>query len=336
MDADRFRRRLEGALGEPPDLGPAVHRLEDRLASLQEPRPAGRSASAMAVVAGALAVLVIATLMGTRMLTAHRSQPAAAPTAPTAASSACRLPLVERTSQYPQKTVAAGFVAVDSGTFQPDASAPGDAMTYDRVARRWLPVRPPAIAPDHSAYAYVVDLKESFQLHVHQIASGADRVVWAAPGGGGGFPIIWTSSGIEITTSPSGGGNTTGWVVPPAGGQPKKAPVQPITPEFVRTDVGTSFPDALHYEATFQGMSIVRDPDGGVYLLAPDKSRTLIHAAGPDFDPSTFIADGSRLWAVNADGSAIWLWTQAGGLQQLPLHVTPQASVTYWAAGPCA
>lgn len=331
MDADRLRRRLAGALGEPPDLSPAVQRLEARLASLEgEPAPAARSATSMAVVAGVLAVAVTASLLGMRALTARPAPPAVTSTA---ASAGCRLPLVETTSGYPSTTLAAGFLTVATGTFRRDASAPAAATTYDPVARRWLPVRPPAIAPDHSAYAYVVNQDQAFQLHVEQIATGADRVVWSGPGGID-LPIRWTDSGIEVTTVPAGGGLTHGWVIPPAGGQPRPGTVEPDTAEFVRTNVGTTFP-TVDYEATFQGMSIVRDEQAGTYLLGPDGQRIVISTVSADFDPSTFVADADRLWAVNADGSALWLWTRKDGLQRLPLNMAPDASATYWVAGPC-
>jgi hypothetical protein len=332
MDADRFRSRLASALGEPPDLGPAVQRLRAHLATLDTtPPPANRSAAAMAVVAGVLAVAVITTLLGTRLLAGHRTQPRPF----TAASSAgCRLPVAVTNSAYPPTAQAAGFVAVGSGTFRRDASAPTGALTYDPVARRWLPVRAIAIAPDHSAYAYPVSSGEFLQIHVHEIATGVDRLVSTLPGGTD-FPIEWTASGIEVTTIPAGGGITRGWLVPPDGGQPGPGPLFSMTAEYDRTNVGTLLP-TVTYETSFHGMSIVRSAQDGTYLLAPGGQRTVIHAASADFDPSTFVADGDRLWAVNADGSAIWLWTQKGGLQRFALHGQPQASTTYWAAGPCA
>jgi hypothetical protein len=330
MDADRFRSRVTGALGEPPDLGPAVQRLEARLASLDGTPPPGARPVATAVVAGVLAVAVIATLLGTRLLATHPQQPR---TVPAATSPGCRLPVVVTKSGYPPTPLAAGFVTVGSGTFQRDASAPADAVTYDTVAGRWLPVRPPAIAPDHSAYAYVVNGDQSFELHVHQIATGADRVVWTAPGGVD-FPMTWTAAGIDVTTTPASGGRTQGWTVPPGGGQPGPGPLLSLTAEFDRTDVGTT-PPTVAYEAAFHGMSIIRSAQAGTYLLAADGRETVIHAASADFDPSTFVADGDQLWAVNADGSAIWLWTQKGGLQRFPLRVHPPPSTTYWAAGPC-
>jgi hypothetical protein len=328
---DRIGRHVVDALGEPPDAGPALQRLEAWLAA-----PPAEAAStvwgprAIALVAAALAVAVIVTLTGTRLLTSRRS-PSGTPAAAGALN--CRLPVVVTGAGYPPTTREAGFVNVAAGAFQRDPAAPAEAVTYDGAVRGWVPVRPPAIAPNGSRYAYVRNGSASFELHVVDARTRSDRVVWTAPGGVG-FPIEWAADGIHVTTTPAGGGPTQGWVVSPSGGQPKPGAMPRITAELGRTNIGTYFA-SMPYEETFQGMSIVRDSTRGVELVGSDGRTTLIHALTPDFDPATFVADGDRLWAVNADGSAIWLWTRSDGLRRLPVRVAPQSGVTYWAAGPC-
>jgi hypothetical protein len=196
-------------------------------------------------------------------------------------------------------------------------------------------VRPTAVAPDHSAYAYVTGLDSpDFELHVVDGRTGSDRVLWAASGGID-FPIEWAADGIHVTTVPSSGGATQGWVVDPASGDRRAAAGPRITAEFGRTNIGTFF-GTMPYEAVFLGMPVVRDATAGVYLAGPRGRRTLIHALTADFDPSTFVVDGDRLWAVNADGSAVWLWTPKDGLRRFPIRSWRQAGVWYWAAGPCA
>jgi hypothetical protein len=333
---DRIRERILEALGEPPDADPAVWRLEAHLASLpdtmERPRPPARM---MALVAGVLAVAVIVTLTGTRLLASH-GRPEGVP----ANGGVCRLPVVVTRAGYPPTTITAGFVEIqgdrtvlDGGTVKADPSAGPGAMTYDPVLRRWLPVRPTAVSPDQRSYAYVRSLGQSFELHVVDGRTRADRVVWAGSGGID-FPVEWEADGIHVTVGPAGGGLTEEWVVDPSGRGHRPGSSPRITAEFGRTNIGT-FAPSMPYEAVFHGMAIVRDATFAVYLAGPGDQRTVIHYLLGGFDPSTFVADGDRLWAVNADGTEIWLWTRNGGLQAFPLNAAPQPGVTYWVAGPC-
>jgi hypothetical protein len=77
------------------------------------------------------------------------------------------------------------------------------------------------------------------------------------------------------------------------------------------------------------------------FVGGPDGRRIDIHRGRMgdafDFDPDGFTADGDRLWAVNYDGTAVWLWTEKDGLRRLALtgiarhdpYVTPRV------VGPC-
>jgi hypothetical protein len=96
-----------------------------------------------------------------------------------------------------------------------------------------------------------------------------------------------------------------------------------------------------------QGRPVVldgsRDPGSPqtYFVGGPNGQRIVIHQGtmgdALDFDPSGFTADGDRLWAANIDATAIWSWTQRGGLERFPLSGVPthdmyvQPSV----AGPC-
>jgi hypothetical protein len=312
--------------------GPAVQRLTALAVDPPgptAPRPSARHA--MTLVAAGLAVALVATLTGARLLAAHHPGSGAPATA--GAAGDCRLPVVVTAAGYPPTTLRAGFVDLATGVFQADAAAPAGSVTYDRAVGGWVPVRASAIAPDGSGYTYVRPGSATFELHVVDARTKADRIIWTGPGGVG-FPVEWQSDGIHVTTTPEGGGRTQGWLVSPSGGEPRADAVLPITAEFARTNVGTFF-TRLSFEETFKGQSIVRDKTAGVELVGSEGQTTPIHALTTDFDPTTFVADGDRLWAVNADGGAIWLWTEKDGLQRLPIQGSRPTGVTYWAAGRC-
>jgi hypothetical protein len=408
MHDDRVRARLRAALGDPPPgAREAVQRLEAHVHPAPAPGDVSWRRPAMTVAAGVLTVAVVVTVVGTHI--ALRRSPAASPAA---AGLGCRLPLVVKDPHFPNVTQAAGFVSPSTGAFQPDPGAvAGDlpfpvvgsggtwqAVTYDPVLKRWLPVRQSAVAPDHSGYAYVVDLDSTFELHVYDVRRRADRVVWSGSGGPSGFPVVWEADGIHLLLTPPEGGPSAGWVVPSSGDASHPGPYPPASAEYQRTNVGTRFAVG-QYEAQFHGRPIVfvvhprsvtpggspsptstpvsprtigpqttprpaptQDGSGfvqplngypyTVYVARPPGSttsssariaepRTVIHSGvvgdATDFDPTTFVADGDRLWAASADGTALWLWTEKDGLRRLPLNAGPKGGKTssYWVAGPC-
>jgi hypothetical protein len=55
------------------------------------------------------------------------------------------------------------------------------------------------------------------------------------------------------------------------------------------------------------------------------------------FDPTWMVADGDALWGANRQATAIWRWTEAGGLKKYSLHGAAQhgESVIAQVAGPC-
>jgi hypothetical protein len=316
----------------------------------------------IAFLATALVVtVVIASSIGTR-ITGTRANPPIFSALP---GLDCRLPVVITDRGFPPSTVAAGFVSLDSGVFQRDRTVTADglpfskqnasntwqAVTYDRVVKRWLPVRPPAVSPDQSSYAYIVATPpnsdvtptQGSELHVYDVVKRVDRTLWSGSFGID-FPIQWMSDGIHFTTTPLDGGRGQGWMIPPSGGSPFPAAGLPATVEYARTNIGTIFPH-MRYEAEYKGIPIYRDvPDASHYTINVSGSVTqhmVIHSGtvgdSTNFDPSTFVEDGDFLWSANADGTAIWLWSPTQGLHRFPLKgaVKGQSTTTYWAAGGC-
>src|SRR5256886_5624834 len=150
--------------------------------------PICRRPRAFALVAIGLTLLVVAGLLGPRLVRTVRTggsqtSPAAAgapsptPVPTPAPVSACRLPVIVTDSHATINPPAdaqtddldvetAGFVEMATGRFQPDPAAVQDGMPFSRsylkdvwrpqtddpVLRRWLPVQPSQVAPDHGSY----------------------------------------------------------------------------------------------------------------------------------------------------------------------------------------
>ncbi len=98
-----------------------------------------------------------------------------------AAQLSCSLPVITWTRNGGSTATQDGFISVPSGAFRPDPTAAGP--TYDRAYQRWLPVLGSQVLPDGSTYAYEVELQDrpGYQVHVVQVASGADKMIYDMP-----------------------------------------------------------------------------------------------------------------------------------------------------------
>jgi hypothetical protein len=193
MHEAEFRDRVRAAFGEAPDERAATQRAA---AVLHRPPAREERAGpprAMALVAGALAVLVLAGLLGPRLLrAAHRpAVPAAGGAALTPSPSpsgsdlaTCRVPVVVTDAHFtapkpgvdplraypsPLPRFTAGFVSPATGRFVADPTAQGGTMpfrrnyvndewsaqSYDPVLKRWLSASRNQISPDGHSYVYV-------------------------------------------------------------------------------------------------------------------------------------------------------------------------------------
>lgn len=93
-----------------------------------------------------------------------------------------------------------GFVNTGTGRFTPDlaATAANKNQSYDPVVRRWVDAPADAVSPDGKSYAYVATNPSSgvARLHVRDIESGQDRVIWTLPEAG--TVEAWKANGIRI------------------------------------------------------------------------------------------------------------------------------------------
>ena len=360
MHESEFRNRLRAALGEAPDGAGAAQRavaaLRHRAAVADEPRHPW----AVAVVAAALTVLVLAGLLGPRLL---RSLPAparvpgaaaqASPSATPTAIADCRVPVVVADESGARPAYTVGMVSLATGRFQADPAGarglPSDhgsqpPFWYDPVLRRWLPVLRDQVSPDHGSYVYSEGPPTAARLHVHDVRTGADRTLWTTPGY---LQLVWRADGIEATVTPPSDGPTVSWLVDPVTGARTTIPytrtsMAALSIAFRAYGVGRGG----GYGADGLGRPILsegsRDPGARItyFVGGADGERIVIHdgVSGPDaeFDPTQFAPDGDRLWAVDFDAQAIWLWTERDGLRRFPITGFPRDGSSFVeAAGPC-
>src|ERR1700682_4816095 len=250
MNEEQFRERFRGALGEPPPSD-----LPRRLEANASLGPPGRTSSRLGPLAATLALLIIAGLVGWRVVyqratppvTVKRSTVAtAAPTVPAADPLNRRPPVViMRVSGPPVQLVTEpGFVDTRSGQYVKDNAAsiaglPGGAFEgtnvkpyraaapvwYSQPTKRWLPVGG-ALAPDGRSYLWTrllpqgsnVSNFKSAELHRYDLTTATDHLLWSYAG----FINVhqWDASGILLDTDPPppAGGTVILWLVDPQSG----------------------------------------------------------------------------------------------------------------------
>lgn len=86
--------------------------------------------------------------------------------------------------------VHAGFVSVPDGTFKdagvlPEAAGGGYGGTYDRATGKWIRASRPMVSPDGSRYTYWTADPSHEDIHVVDVATGADHVAYS-----GAIPYI--------------------------------------------------------------------------------------------------------------------------------------------------
>ena len=123
-----------------------------------------------------LAAIALVTLSCGRSTT---SLPAASSSASVAFS--CSLPVISwgwvTNGSVSSISSENGFVSLPSGTIKADPT--GNGGSYDWTYKRWVPVLSSQMLADGSAYTYEVELQDrpGYQIHVVQVASGADKMI---------------------------------------------------------------------------------------------------------------------------------------------------------------
>jgi hypothetical protein len=106
----------------------------------------------------------------------------------------------------------AGFISFPDGAITIDRQVNfatfkgGYGYSYDSVLKKWVPVPGSALSPDGRSYAYVAQTTGvpgemmTTSLHVHDVGSGSDRVLWQGQGSPTGpNEVTWLASGIYFS-----------------------------------------------------------------------------------------------------------------------------------------
>ena len=125
------------------------------------------------------------------LLAACDTQEGTVPT-PTASPSnsaqlTCRLPVwwSENIPSPPSVQDHAAFVSVPDGAVSTVAPLPDQQLqygvTYLSASKRWIRADRKHISPDGTRYAYTTQAQANYEVHVVDIATGADRVIYSGP-----------------------------------------------------------------------------------------------------------------------------------------------------------
>jgi hypothetical protein len=254
MNEEQFRKRLRGALGEPPP-GDLPRRLEAKLTAA----PPSRSSSRTGALAATLALLIIGGLVGWRLVDQRATPPVSvtgspsateAPAASTADPLNCRLPvIVTRESASAAMVMEPGFVDTRNGQYVADGTAsiaglPGGAFIgydikpsqpaapvwYSAAAKRWLPVHQMQVAPDGLSYLWdrllpAGSSSQNFktaELHRYDLTTATDHLLWTYAGS---ISVHrWDAAGILLDTVPPTGGTMILWRIDPQTGTASRQP----------------------------------------------------------------------------------------------------------------
>lgn len=156
-----------------------------------------------------------------------RTEPSVlAPVGPVGLHAQCRLPVYWWDSDTSTQDHA-GFVTFPSGQLVVDRSAPPAAQPhfffYDRAFAKWIFAVRDWVSPDGRQYAYaegdpLSGTNESGKLHVVDVATGTDRVIY-----NGFIPgvVQFTAEGIYFTKDQGEGFRNGLWLIAPQGGRPR-------------------------------------------------------------------------------------------------------------------
>ncbi|HET7466151.1 MAG TPA: hypothetical protein VFL29_05765 [Candidatus Dormibacteraeota bacterium] len=317
----------------------------------------------MALVAGVLAIVLIVVLVGARVMLRpqghNQPAPAASPVAspPAADSFPCKLAVTTAVELGDQVIAGRGFINVPDGDYHLDPTATVSDLPhaagaapayYSATLSRWLPAIPPAISPDGTQYAYVTQSGSTSQLHVVDVPTRADRVIWTY---GASIGVeAWDDSGILVATVPFAGGQAQIWRIDPATGSASRRPageqVPTLPPLWALPPGGWSFSPMGN---DGRGSIVVRFDRGTtlkvVLVNVPAHTETTLYSGARNangFDPETALFDAHGIWMSNLDARKLWLWTASSGLTGFPVTGLPtvpagdrHANVSFYTAGPC-
>jgi hypothetical protein len=217
-----------------------------------------------------------------------------------------------------------GFLNLASGKFAADPKFTSVDGYYDWRSRRWLPVPMAQVLPDGSAYVYEKELTDSYEIHLVQVASGADRVVFHMPYDNAYQILAFQPEGIYVYPIVHRSGLTAGlWLLDPAtaalkplpasmdgtwqlvsGGAAWGGPGGVAGDSLVRLDLATGI-STRWFQHTVQG-AVFEGMGYGVSVIGFDGSGRPLVEVFPPFDLQASPAPNPQpeVWLVSSPGQA--------------------------------
>ena len=210
------------------------------------------------------------------------------------------------------------------------------ALSYDRAAGAWVPVKGSWVAPNGMSYVYVV----GSDIHLRAVRSQADRVLLSNKSV---FLIGWSGGSVYYATRDGYASDL--WVLDPVTGKNRRVvPMQSMTEwwmagpnaiwgspyysgKLARYDTKTNAVSSWSVDGLLElvgldssGNPIVLRGDranesGDVAVMHGDGSASSLGSASQLFKAGglTTIADGDRIW-LSASGQRLWVYSPDTGL----------------------
>lgn len=301
-----------------------------------------------------LAALVIAFVAVPRLL--HGSGSEGRPANAMLAFS-CRLPVIVDQG-------IPGYVDVRTGQFTGAEPATGAApvfsqrLSYDLVARRWLPVPYFFISPDGWQFVHNTQDGSAYRMLVYDLRSGADTVIWSDP-----TPIlirVWNPDGIHFLSD--GGSIDKSELIDPVTRRVSPAPdgyYHPLPGDPPVTIDGTAgVTQLVGYTSVGQGLFWFSNrvhpkgaPNWVFYETSPGVRFYVYRGTmddGSRFMPASVSTDSRGFWfsgwqalPQGIDGHAgsvippvLWHWDGVTGLKKLAISL-PSGARSLQPVGPC-
>lgn len=348
MSEELLIRRIKAAL----DVAPVDPALRSRMiASLPLDRRQARARRNFWPPALA-AALAVAVVVGLVWANPFRPFPGRHPVS--VALSECELPVYGFAAYQTGtlKVYAVGFLDLSTGAFTPApmsiaaadqtravVSNESPALSYDRAAGAWVPVKASWVAPDGMSYVYV----DADNIHLRSVRSQADRVLVS---GKPVFLIGWSRGSIYYSTRDGYASDL--WVLDPATGKDHQVvPMQSMTEwwmaapnaiwgspyysgKLARYDTKTHAVSSWSLEGLLEligldssGNPIVLRGDratqsGDIAVMHGDGIATSLGSADQLFKAGglTVIAEADRIW-LSAAGQRLWVFSPETGLLSL-------------------
>lgn len=217
-----------------------------------------------------------------------------------------------------------GFLSIASGKFSADPTVTADSGTYDWPYKRWLPVGMAQVLPDGSAYVYETELTDSYEIHLVQVATGADQMVFHMPYDNAYQILAFQPEGIYVYPIMHRSGLASGlWLLDPtkatlkslptsmdgtwqlvSGGAAWGGPGGMAGESLVRLDLATGALTTW-FQHTVQG-AVFEGMGYGVSVIGFDASGRPLVEVFPPFDLRASPAPNPKpeVWLVSSPGQA--------------------------------